>query len=65
FCFSPAEQRKAKNESDRRRDKTRVYLGGAFTLWRELRDLRGFKDDMQFAFFLLDLPRCGLTKYCR
>ncbi|XP_071398690.1 uncharacterized protein [Centroberyx affinis] len=48
------EAKKAKRESDRNRGKTRVNLGRAFTLWRQLRDLRGFKTDIQLASFLLD-----------
>lgn len=44
----------AKKESDRKRAKTRGNLGRAFTLGRELQDLRGFKNDLQFVFFLLD-----------
>ncbi|XP_078031998.1 uncharacterized protein LOC117254656 isoform X5 [Epinephelus lanceolatus] len=48
------EQEKAKRDSDRARAKTRVNIGQAFTKWRELRELIGFKTDPELALFLID-----------
>uniref|UniRef100_A0A671VTA7 Uncharacterized protein n=1 Tax=Sparus aurata TaxID=8175 RepID=A0A671VTA7_SPAAU len=47
------DQRKAKRESDRARAKTRINIGDSFERWRELRGLKGFKSDPEFARFLL------------
>jgi len=48
------EQKKAKWDSDRARAQTNVNLGPAFTKWSELRDLKGFKTDLELALFLID-----------
>lgn len=47
------EQRTLKNELDQART-TRVNIGAAFPRWRELRELKGFRNDAQLATFLLD-----------
>ncbi|XP_071382060.1 uncharacterized protein [Centroberyx affinis] len=46
--------KRAKGESDRIRNKSRVNLGQAFTRWRELRQHKGFKTDTELACFLLN-----------
>uniref|UniRef100_UPI0037E6F857 uncharacterized protein isoform X1 n=1 Tax=Semicossyphus pulcher TaxID=241346 RepID=UPI0037E6F857 len=48
------EKQARKKELDRDRNKTRVNIGVAFPRWRELRDLKGYKNDAEFATVLLD-----------
>ncbi|KAK7883242.1 hypothetical protein WMY93_029416 [Mugilogobius chulae] len=45
--------KRAKNESDRRRSRTRVNLAAAFEKWRALRTALGIKRDPQLALFLI------------
>lgn len=35
-------------------DEARINIGVAFQRWREIRELKGFKTDAEFATFLLD-----------
>ena len=49
-----AEARQAKRQSDRLRTKTRINIGRAFELWRDLRFVLGIKTDPELAFILLD-----------
>ncbi|XP_059196538.1 uncharacterized protein LOC131977318 [Centropristis striata] len=48
------EKQAKKKECDRARNKTRINIGAAFPRWRELQELKGFKNDAQLATFLLD-----------
>ncbi|KAM9314937.1 uncharacterized protein KZ484_024651 [Pholidichthys leucotaenia] len=48
------EKKAKKTELNRARDQTRVSIGVAFTRWRELRDLQGYKTDAELATFLLN-----------
>lgn len=54
-----AQQNKRKKLADRRveegvSDEARINIGAAFQRWREIRELKGFKTDAEFATFLLD-----------
>ena len=50
-----SEASKLKKKSyDQERAKTRVNIGVAFRRWRELRELKGLKTDLEVAVFLLD-----------
>lgn len=44
-----SESRQAKRKSDRARAKMRGNLGFAFTQWRQLRELKGFKTEPEFV----------------
>lgn len=46
--------KKAKLESDRRRQKTRVNIGSSFEKWKMLRESLRMKKDAQLASFLLE-----------
>lgn len=55
-----AQQNKRKKLADKERieegvsDEARINIGAAFQRWREIRELKGFKTDAEFATFLLD-----------
>ncbi|KAJ8271057.1 hypothetical protein GJAV_G00122270 [Gymnothorax javanicus] len=53
------ERQALKRELTRARDKTRISIGSAFQRWRELRDLKGFRNDAELAVFLLDTYQAG------
>lgn len=48
------EKRESKRESDNRRNKSRVNIGQAYPMWRELRDSIGLMLDSELADLLLD-----------
>ncbi|KAI3352331.1 hypothetical protein L3Q82_005298 [Scortum barcoo] len=48
------EQKLKKKGFDQARAKTRINIGEAFQRWRELRELKGMKTDVEVALFLLD-----------
>ncbi|XP_026177256.1 uncharacterized protein LOC113138747 [Mastacembelus armatus] len=49
-----AEKEERRKETNRARFKSRIYIGMAFTRWRELREERHFQTDTDLALFLLD-----------
>lgn len=55
-----AQQNKRKKVADKERveegvsDEARINIGAAFQRRREIRELKGFKADAEFATFLLD-----------
>ena len=60
-------QEKAMNKKslDKQRDKTRVNIGVAFQLWRELRELKGLKSDSLALFLQVNLfLYFGHTYFC-
>ncbi|XP_078025873.1 uncharacterized protein LOC144464117 [Epinephelus lanceolatus] len=48
------EKRELKKRLNKKRDQTRVYIGKAFSRWRQLRERYGLKSDEEVAMFLLD-----------
>ena len=57
-----AEARQAKRQSDRLRTKTRINIGRAFELWRDLRFVLGIKTDPELAFFLINYKFSDMLK---
>ncbi|NXW68667.1 ZN692 protein, partial [Hirundo rustica] len=56
------EKKKRKQNLDRRRGKTRIYVGNHIDWWPTLKEKLDFRNDAEVAGFLLDMydlaPRC-------
>uniref|UniRef100_A0A452GMX3 ZN692 protein n=1 Tax=Gopherus agassizii TaxID=38772 RepID=A0A452GMX3_9SAUR len=48
--------KKRKQSLDRRRGKTRIYVGNHIDRWLTLKEKLDFRNDAEVAGFLLDLP---------
>ena len=48
------EEKVSKKETNRIRDKTRIYIGDVYGSWRGIRDSKGLKTDAEVAVLLLD-----------
>ncbi|XP_078107622.1 uncharacterized protein LOC144518665 isoform X1 [Sander vitreus] len=48
------DEKLAKRNESRARDKTRVNIGEAYPTWRQLKDRKGFKTDAELAIFLIE-----------
>uniref|UniRef100_A0A8B9FLP3 ZN692 protein n=1 Tax=Amazona collaria TaxID=241587 RepID=A0A8B9FLP3_9PSIT len=52
------EKKKRKQSLDRRRGKTRIYVGNHINRWLALKEKLDFRNDAEVAGFLLDLNSC-------
>ncbi|XP_034727120.1 uncharacterized protein si:ch211-40k21.5 [Etheostoma cragini] len=48
------DEKLAKRNESRARDRTRINIGEAYPTWRQLRDQKGFKSDAELAVFLIE-----------
>uniref|UniRef100_A0A672UL05 ZN692 protein n=1 Tax=Strigops habroptila TaxID=2489341 RepID=A0A672UL05_STRHB len=56
------EKKKRKQSLDRRRGKTRIYVGNHIDRWLTLKEKLDFRNDAEVAGFLLDFkPACSVT----
>uniref|UniRef100_A0A8D0KYC1 ZN692 protein n=1 Tax=Strix occidentalis caurina TaxID=311401 RepID=A0A8D0KYC1_STROC len=51
-------RKKRKQSLDRRRGKTRIYVGNHIDRWLTLKEKLDFRNDAEVAGFLLDLTAC-------
>uniref|UniRef100_A0A8C6JKV6 Uncharacterized protein n=1 Tax=Melopsittacus undulatus TaxID=13146 RepID=A0A8C6JKV6_MELUD len=55
-------RKKRKQSLDRRRGKTRIYVGNHIDRWLALKEKLDFRNDAEVAGFLLDFkPACSVT----
>ena len=53
--LTQSERKRRKQERDRAKSKTRIYIGDEYERWIRVRNERGVKADFELAKYLLDM----------